>query len=145
MSNYQIWERFNVQQNLVKEFDYWLVSLRPSQITLGSCLFLLKRPIPTIAELKPEEAAELPIITRWFEERAVKVFGAEKFNYVAAMMKDPYVHYHAIPRYSADREFQSATWRDASWPNVIEFRKQETSNEMLVAIRDALKDIEASS
>jgi len=32
------------------------------------------------------------------------------------MMVDPVVHFHVLPRYSSDREFEGFTFKDFSWP-----------------------------
>jgi diadenosine tetraphosphate (Ap4A) HIT family hydrolase len=135
-----LWERFRIRERLVKEFDYWLVVVRPSQITLGACLFLLKRDARSLGELSADESNELVQVVNWFETKAAAVFGAEKFNYVVAMMKDPTTHFHAFPRYSTEQVRYAITWRDESWPKVIEFRGPETSEDILSAIRDDLKD-----
>lgn len=143
MDNYfHIWERFKVEQHLVKEFTHWLVVVRPSQVTLGDCLILIKRPVESIGDLRADEAQELPRVVAWYEKRAREAFHAERFNYIAAMMKDPYVHFHAFPRYSAEQTKYGITWKDEVWPNVIEFKKVDTPEETLLAIRDTLRGAE---
>src|SRR6266545_2990335 len=121
MPHMEHWAKFKPDERLVADFDHWLIVIRPKQVTLGSCVFLLKRPATGLGDLSPSEASELPSVAAWFEERLKRVFEAEKFNYVAAMMKDPYVHFHAFPRYSAAREFAGRKWEDHAWPAVVRF------------------------
>lgn len=47
----------------------------------------------------PEEGAEFPEVIKWYEKLCREKFGTIKFNYIITMMKDPFVHYHAFPRY----------------------------------------------
>jgi len=140
MEDYKIWEKFKVEKRLVKEFKHWLVVVRGKQVTLGACVFLLKRGASGLGELTVSEAEEFVKSVSWYEEKVKSVFGAERFNYVVAMMKDPYVHYHAFPRYSKQVEMYNETWIDEAWPKVIEFKDVEVSEEVLASIKAALSD-----
>jgi diadenosine tetraphosphate (Ap4A) HIT family hydrolase len=135
----QLWPRFNVKERFVKDFQYWTIIVRPNQVTLGACLFLLKRDATSLAMVEPEEIIELVEIVKWFEYRATTIFRAEKFNYVAAMMKDPFVHFHAFPRYSTEQFLYGVNWRDEAWPRIVELKGSETNAETLTAVRDALR------
>ena len=117
------WKKFEPDRRLVKEFDNWLVVQRARQVTLGSCVLLLKRPVSGLGEAEPSELAELASVAAWFEIRTRALYEAERFNYVAAMMKDPYLHFHAFPRYSAARQAYGHTWEDAAWPKVASFEQ----------------------
>ena len=114
--------KFNPEKNMIKEFKYWLVVLREKQVTLGASVIILKREIKSLSEMTIEEAAEFPKVITWFETLCTNLFEAEKFNYVVAMMKDSFVHYHAFPRYSKSLKKYGIEWIDASWPKVIEFK-----------------------
>lgn len=115
------WEKFEPERRVIKEFDHWIVVERARQVTLGASVFLIKRPIGSMAEATSDELAELAEITAWFEDLMRATFGAEKFNYVAAMMKDPFLHFHAFPRYSSEQEHFGITWTDSEWPKVVRF------------------------
>ena len=132
------WKKFRPSDLTVREFEHWLVVVRAKQVTLGSTVFLLKRPVEALGGLEATEAAELPSVAGWFEERVRNLYTAERFNYVAAMMKDPYVHFHAFPRYGSQRERYGMGWSDDAWPKVIEFRDVDTPDNVLFAIRDDL-------
>ena len=55
---------------------------------------------PTFSDVTNEEMAEFSEVCKWFEEKTSQLYGAEKWNYCAMMMKDEFVHFHAVPRYS---------------------------------------------
>ena len=99
----------------VKELEYWNVSIRDDQVTLGSCVFYLKRPVPSLADLSAAELVDLGKAAKWFEAAATKIFGAEKFMYYSAPV-NPYCHIHALPRYSHDHTFAGKTYSDKGWP-----------------------------
>ncbi|MEA3075689.1 MAG: hypothetical protein QOF60_597 [Actinomycetota bacterium] len=123
----------------MRDFPHWLVVTRSKQVTLGASLFLLKRPVPSFGEVAAEELAELAAVAGWFEEAVIEAFGAERFNYIAAMMKDPWFHFHAIPRYSGPREFEGREWIDQDWPAVATFRDVQTSEVELFLVTERLR------
>lgn len=133
------WAKFRPSELACREFSSWLVVVRQKQVTLGDCVFLVKRAVSSISEMEPNELAELAEVTAWFEATTKATFGAERFNYVAAMMKDPYVHFHAFPRYSTSTHRYGIEWRDEAWPKVIEFSDVATPDNVLKAIREDLE------
>ena len=131
---------FNNEELFLKHFDYWTITLRDSQVTLGSCIIILNRECPNFTEIKAEEMAEFPKVCAWFEEKCKNLWGADKFNYLALMMKDHYVHFHAIPRYSKSIDKYGTTWTDEDWPTATTLKGVEASQETLQEIRaDFLK------
>ena len=136
---YEFMKKFKPETNIVKEFTYWIVVIREKQITLGSMIIILKREVPSVADVLPEEAAEFPTVVRWFESLTKKLYGAEKFNYIIAMMKDSFVHYHAIPRYSKAIEKYGQTWEDICWPGLIQFKSIKIDDEVLEQIKEDMR------
>lgn len=128
-------KKFKPESNTIKEFDHWIVLLREKQVTLGAVIIALKREVPSLAYLTAEEAAEFPAVVAWFEKLVVSLYHAEKFNYVAAMMKDNFVHFHAFPRYSTIFTKYSVKWEDKSWPKVIEFTGIQYDSSVLENIK----------
>lgn len=110
--------------------------LRPVPVTLGSCIILLKRNCLSLAEVTSEEMAEFPIVCNLFEEKNKKLYGAVKFNYHANMMKDNFVHFHAIPRYDKDIVRHDMKWIDKEWPTGVGMYKTEVSKEILYKIKE---------
>ena len=128
-------KKFKPKTNVLKEFNYWIVVIREKQVTLGDAVIILKRNIPSLAEMTPEEASEFPIVVKWYEEKIQSLYPAEKFNYVAAMMKDNFVHFHAFPRYSKAIMWYGISWVDEPWPKVIKFKDVEIPKDVLDSIR----------
>lgn len=132
--------KFKPEKNAIKEFNYWIVLLREKQVTLGATIIVLKREIQSFSQMTEEESAEFPKVIEWFEKLGVDLFGAEKFNYVAAMMKDNFVHYHAFPRYGNSFSRYGIEWKDASWPKVIEFSDVKYEDDIFEAIKKDMRE-----
>lgn len=128
-------KKFKPEVNTIKEFDHWVVMLREKQVTLGSAIIALKRQVSTMPELRAEEAAELPVVFAWYEDKCKALYGAKKTNYVAAMMKDSFVHFHAFPRYDIPFSKYDTIWEDTLWPKVIEFLDVRYDESVLAQIR----------
>ena len=94
----------------------WTLSLRPAACTLAACVLSANRPHTSLATLDAREAADLVEMAAWFERAARARFAADKFNYLALMMVDDHLHFHALPRYAAERSLGGATFRDPAWP-----------------------------
>ena len=131
--------KFKPEKNTIREFNHWVVLLREKQVTLGAVIIALKRETPSLAQLTKEEAAEFPIVVSWFEELCSSLYGATKFNYVAAMMKDNFVHYHAFPRYGNAFTMYDIEWKDQNWPKVIEFLEVKYDEVILDRILNDMK------
>ena len=109
-------EKFGYPATLVREFDHWLVLLRPAQVTLGS-LVLAARSNATAYGALPREAFAEQADAVAVIERALAAFtGYEKINYLMLMMVDPNVHFHVIPRYAGTRRWNGVDFPDAGWP-----------------------------
>jgi diadenosine tetraphosphate (Ap4A) HIT family hydrolase len=133
------YEKFKPEELTLKEFDNWIVLLRQKQITLGSCVIILKREVGSLANVSPEEMSQLPEAISWYEEKCIALFGAEKFNYYAAMMKDNFVHFHGFPRYSKPITACNAQWIDELWPKPISLIDVPVNEELLLNVLTELK------
>lgn len=88
--------------DVIKEYGDWVVLFRGGQVTVGSVIIMIKDiSIHSLGGVLSEAWSEYGEVCRDVEGWLSSIFGAEKFNYVALMMKDPEVHFHVIPRYSA--------------------------------------------
>jgi diadenosine tetraphosphate (Ap4A) HIT family hydrolase len=132
--------KFNPDKRLVKEFDYWIICLREKQVTLGDAVILLKRQVQSIGEMTANESAEFASVISWYENKCVELFNADKFNYVVAMMKDNFVHYHAFPRYSKSVDFNGEEWIDQDWPRLVQFKDVSIPDEKLQQLVNVLKE-----
>lgn len=132
---YEFAGRFNKKELFIKEFNYWILMLRPVPITIGSSIILLKRECFSIADVTKEEMAELVEVCSFFENKCKSLYGAVKFNYHADMMKEGFVHFKAIPRYDQPVIKHGMNWIDKDWPLTESLTKTEVSEEILQKIR----------
>jgi len=107
---------FAYPDSLIREFEHWVVLVRPDQITLGSLVLAAKGDATAYGDLPREAFAEQGEIVEAIE-RALRSFCAyEKINYLMLMMVDPNPHFHVIPRYSETRSWNGLEFPDAGWP-----------------------------
>src|SRR3989338_4411828 len=130
---------FGYPETLVKEYSNWVVMLRPQQITLGTLVLAAKSDVTRLGDLGRETWSEFALVAKEMEQLLTKTFNAEKFNYLALMMKDPNPHFHLVPRYSKPVVFNGKEYFDTDWPSKTELKKIELSNEDFTVIMRALK------
>jgi diadenosine tetraphosphate (Ap4A) HIT family hydrolase len=109
-------EKFGYPATLLKEFEHWLILLRPAQPTLGSMVLAAKSGATAYSDLPDEAFAEQADVVRAIERALASFVEYERINYLMLMMVDPNVHFHVIPRYSGRRELNGVEFRDAGWP-----------------------------
>src|SRR5678815_4933470 len=98
-------EKFGYPATLIKEFDHWLVLLRPAQVTLGSLVLAAKGDATAYGDLPREAFTEQGEVVAAVERLLRDFVDYEKINYVMLMMVDPNPHFHVIPRYAGSREW----------------------------------------
>ena len=109
-------EKFGWPGSLVREFEHWLVLVRPAQVTLGSLVLAAKSDATAYGDLPREAFAEQADAVAAIE-RGLSAFSRyERINYLMLMMVDPNVHFHVIPRYWGTRSWNGADFPDAGWP-----------------------------
>ena len=109
-------EKFGWPGSLVREFEHWVVLVRPAQVTLGSLVLAAKSEATAYSDLPREAFAEQADAVSAIE-RALRGFvDYERINYLMLMMVDPQVHFHVIPRYGKPRTWQGTVLADAGWP-----------------------------
>ena len=109
-------EKFGYPSTLVKEFEHWLVLLRPAQVTLGSLVLAAKGDATAYSELPREAFAEQAEAVAAIERALKRFVDYERINYLMLMMVDPNVHFHVVPRYSRARSWSGIDFPDAGWP-----------------------------
>ena len=108
--------KFGFPDTLIRDFEHWVVLLRPAQVTLGSLVLCAKADADSFGALGLAAFAELAEIVPVIEQ-ALKAFtGYERINYLMLMMVDRDVHFHVIPRYADERSFDAAIFADLGWP-----------------------------
>lgn len=138
MNTKQHLEKFRPDELLVYKKGNWLVTVRTKQVTFGSMVVLPERLASSFADITADEAADLIQIFALLEDLSTTTLGAEKINIVAAMMKDPFVHFHFFPRYSQPKNALEHKWIDEDWPRAITLRDVDTPPEVLIALRDLI-------
>ena len=109
-------EKFGFPTTLLKEFEHWVVLLRPAQVTLGSLILAAKSDATTYSGLPRPAFDELADAVAAIERALRKLVAYERINYLMLMMVDPNVHFHVIPRYSKPRLWNGIDFPDAGWP-----------------------------
>jgi len=108
--------RFGYPGTLVREYDHWLVLLRPAQVTAGSLILAAKSDATAYGALPAGAFAEQGRVVAEIETALRRAVAYEKLNYLMLMMVDPHVHFHVIPRYSEVRAFAGIELADQGWP-----------------------------
>ncbi len=133
--------KFGYPENLIKEYEHWVVLLRPKQITAGCLVLACKEEAGSMPEVSTEAFAELPIVTGELEAGIKKAFGMEKINYILLMMVDKEVHFHVIPRYSEDKNFAGTSFTDPGWPKHPDMQSViPLSDEQFINLKQHLVD-----
>lgn len=110
--------KFGYPDTLIREYDHWVVLLRPAQVTLGSLVLAAKSDATAFAELPGEAFSELASVIAAIESALGQFSAYEKINYLMLMMVDREVHFHVIPRYSEPRRDGALAIVDRGWPGL---------------------------
>src|ERR1700741_2403374 len=127
--------KFGYPDSLVRDYEHWVVLLRPGQVTLGSLVLAAKSDATAFGALPPGAHAELARVTAEIEATLKAEVGYERINYLMLMMVDPHVHFHIFPRYAGTRTFDEATIEDVGWPGLPDLK---SAQELAQAIFDRL-------
>ncbi|HEU5286457.1 MAG TPA: HIT family protein [Sphingomicrobium sp.] len=108
--------KFGHPASLVREFEHWLVLVRPAQATLGSLVLAAKSDAAAFRELPRAAFAEQADAVAAIETGLAAFCRFERINYLMLMMVDRHVHFHVVPRYSGSREWNGLDFADRGWP-----------------------------
>ena len=114
--------KFGYPATLVREFEHWLVLVRPAQVTLGALVLATKSDATAYCDLPRAAFAEQADAVAAIERGLAIFCGYERINYLMLMMVDPHVHFHVIPRYSGKREWDGMTFDDHGWPGLPDLK-----------------------
>ena|SRR5688572_22781297 len=132
-------EKFGYPATLVREFAYWLVLVRPAQVTLGSLILAAKSDVTAYGDLPREAFAEQAEAVAVIERGLAAFCRFEKINYLMLMMVDPHVHFHVIPRYSGSRQWSGLDIADRGWPGSPDLKAAASlSSQNISVLRDEL-------
>ena len=108
--------KFGYPDSLIKEYDHWVVLLRPQQATLGALVLICKDPAAAFPQISGGAFAELKGIAGTMEAALKFCFSYDKINYLMLMMVDRDVHFHVLPRYADARSLGERQFQDPGWP-----------------------------
>ena len=108
--------KFGYPDTLIREYEHWVVLLRPAQVTLGSLVLAAKGDATAFGQLPAGAHAGLALATRDIEAVLSAAIDYSRINYLMLMMVDPHVHFHVFPRYDGSRSIGDIGIADAGWP-----------------------------
>lgn len=108
--------KFGYPRTLVAETSHWLVLVRPQQPTFGALVLVCKDAATAFSDLSAEAMADMKPAVDGIEALLRHTVAYERINYLMLMMVDPDVHFHVLPRYDGEREYDGKTFTDAGWP-----------------------------
>ena len=118
-------QKFGYPRTCIKEFQKWVVLLRPQQVTLGSLVLICQEKASAFSQVSQEAFMELSVVIRQIEGGLSRAFVYDKINYLMLMMVDPDVHFHVIPRYEHERGFSNQQFFDQGWPGPPHIEKAQ--------------------
>lgn len=132
-------EKFGYPASLVREYEHWLVLVRPAQVTLGSLVLAARSDATAYGQLPRDAFAEQASAIAAIETGLASFCRYERINYLMLMMVDPHVHFHVIPRYSESREWAGMTLADQGWPAAPDLKSSyPLSPQQISDLRDEL-------
>ncbi|MBL8834803.1 MAG: HIT family protein [Alphaproteobacteria bacterium] len=136
---------FDYPASLVREYQHWVVLLRPKQITLGALVLACKENVEAFPAISPDAFIELKEAVIDIERALKRRFAYDKINYLMLMMVDRQVHFHVVPRYAGARDFAGVSATDPGWPKQPDMAAAVPLSEaQLRALRDELRAVWAA-
>ena len=101
----------------VAVYGRWVLMARPKALSLGS-LVVAGRGGETAFSALPDAAfAEYATVIRDVEAALGAAVAPARVNYVMLMLVEPWVHFHAFPRYAGERAGGGLSLPDLCWPD----------------------------
>ena len=134
-------ERFGYPKTLIKEYQHWMVLLRPVQVTVGSLVLACKENAQSFGEISSGASTELQSVTADLERALATAFNYQKINYLALMMVDKEVHFHVLPRYEQKIQLNQTNFEDTAWPGPPDIKLSlPMTPEDIVSVRQLVAD-----
>ena len=111
-------KKYNFGDFILKT-KYWIVFLAPQQSNIGTCVVALNRHAVDLSSLTKEEWLEFGQLVFKLEFSVKQCFDVTMYNWGSLMNAsyleeppDPHVHWHFIPRYNHEVEFDGLIFKD---------------------------------
>jgi len=131
--------KFGYPATVVREYEHWLVLVRPAQVTLGSLVLAARSDATAYRDLPQAAFTEQGEVIAAIENGLAAFCRYERINYLMLMMVDPHVHFHVIPRYSLEREWGNLILADQGWPGPPDLKSAtQLPAHQIAALRDEL-------
>jgi diadenosine tetraphosphate (Ap4A) HIT family hydrolase len=125
--------RFGFPATLVRDYEHWVVLLRPAQVTAGSLVLAAKSEASAYGALPQDAFIEQGLAIAEIEATLRRAVAFERINYLMLMMVDPNVHFHVFPRYSGSRTFAGLDIADKGWPGAPDLKFAVTLDDAAIA------------
>ena len=125
--------RFGHPATLVRDYQHWVVLLRPAQVTAGSLVLAAKGEATAYGALPRAAFVEQGVVIAEIEAALSRAVDFERINYLMLMMVDPNVHFHVFPRYSGSRSLAGIDIADQGWPGPPDLQSAVALDEAAIA------------
>lgn len=125
---------------ILKDYNYWTLSLADSQFLIGWSHAFLKRHVRFFEELTDEELFELKQVIKELKKALKKTFNPDWFNVMQLGNMTPHLHFQLVPRYKDKRTFDGRTFTDNTWGKMIPNRWETESEEFLTRLAGYIKE-----
>lgn len=132
--------------DLIEETSYWMIFLAPSQRYLGTCVVALKRQCQSLSELEDTEWKDFILTVRRMENSLNKAFHPTLYNWScfknAAYREgepNPEIHWHFIPRYDYQVEFEGLKFDDPDFGYIPQPIARIIPGEVMGKIKSEIK------
>ena len=141
----QFRKKFMVEELKVFSTQDITVSVRPTQITLGSLIVSSNHQAYSFHELqdRSNNTTDTTNVFSTIEKLLIKSYAPNLMNIMCLMLVDPIIHFHIFPRYDSERNFYNERWLDSCWPKPIDLSNiyPPTPDIILKEIKDDLRKI----
>ena len=110
--------KFLIEELMIFESNFWIVSLRPMQTTFGAMVISLKRETNSLSDLTAEESKNFGEILLEISKVSKKYLKTNLSNIFQLMLIDNYVHWHYFPRFKHDCN-NNKKYDPLGWPNML--------------------------
>ena len=108
--------KFGYPETLLRDYQHWVLLLRPAQVTAGSLILAAKGEATAYGDLPQSAFTEQAAVIAELEQMLKNEVNHDKINYLMLMMVDPHVHFHIFPRYQGERSIAGLVLPDVGWP-----------------------------